>query len=343
MTSLGVHHEWGALKEVCVGNADIFVPANPMRYAVVRDYLTPAAQEFLVSHTGHLKDSDPDLYERCQREQQDVVAILESRGISVHRIPEVTKAEAAFEADLMEGYFPTSMRDPILVINNNYIELSLSLPLRRQERFGLRRVLGDKLAGPENKVVSMPQPEPVPYSDQAGWGPGPFLEGGDVFVLGQDIYIGNSGLASNSAGIAWLQQYLGSDYRVHEIRLNGEWLHLDCVLATLRQGLALVVASAFTDGLPEFLADWELIGVTEEDAHNNLACNGLIIDDHTMMIDDRIPHIASKLRGAGIEAIETPLTVNSMFGGGLRCFHHPLVRESEALWRTSTPESHIAA
>ena len=103
-------------------------------------------------------------------------------------------------------------------------------------------------------------------------------------MLGPDIYVGVSGNASNTAGVRWLQRYLGRRYRVHEVALTKKFLHLDCCLATPRPGLAIVCREAFVDGLPAFLKDWKLIDVPFEDAKEKLGCNGLVLDDKTIMI-----------------------------------------------------------
>ena len=86
-------------------------------------------------------------------------------------------------------------------------------------------------------------------------------EAGDVFLLDRDIYVGNSGNAGNTAGISWLRRFLGPDYQVHEAPLSKSFLHMDCVLATPRPGLALVCKAGFTKGIPELLKGWKLIEV----------------------------------------------------------------------------------
>jgi hypothetical protein len=55
--------------------------------------------------------------------------------------------------------------------------------------------------------------------------PRPFVEGGDTFVLGKDILVGFSSLASSPACAAWLLRYLEPEgYRVHLVPLTPEWL-----------------------------------------------------------------------------------------------------------------------
>ncbi|MGE4659226.1 MAG: hypothetical protein AAEJ16_00390 [Arenicellales bacterium] len=42
-----------------------------------------------------------------------------------------------------------------------------------------------------------------------------------------------------------------------------------------------------------------------------------------------MPELADALRKEGTEVITTPTDAISWRGGGFRCWHHPLVRESE--------------
>ena len=201
-------------------------------------------------------------------------------------------------------------------------------PNRRKERFAIRRTVRERLANSNARVISMPEPEPFPADENGKYGPGPFLEGGDVFLLGRDIYVGNTGNASNTAGIRWLQNCLGDEYRVHEVPLSSHFLHLDCVFATPRPGLAIICREAFVEGLPDFLKDWELIDVSAKDAEEKLGCNGFVLDEKTMMIGEDMPQLAKDLRAAGTEVITTPIDGIHWQGGGFRCWHHPLVRES---------------
>ena len=107
----------------------------------------------------------------------------------------------------------------MLVIGNNVIETSMREFERRKERFGIRRAIHERLIDSNANWVSVPQAAPVRGVE--GYGPGPFLEGGDVLLVGRDIYAGYSGHGSNLAGIQWRQRFLGPEYRVHPIRLKG--------------------------------------------------------------------------------------------------------------------------
>jgi N-dimethylarginine dimethylaminohydrolase len=324
---IGVHHEWGALKEVLVGVPNVRLPSKLAK--APRKYLPEESIQVIEENGGKaLADFDPELNKKFISQVDAIINILEGRGIVVHQVKKHISSEEAFLADMNDSVFQTFPRDPVLVIGNKVIETAMYEPNRRKERFAIRRTIGERVANSDAVMVSMPQPEPFPADEDGRYGPGPFLEGGDVFLLGSDIYVGLTGNASNKAGIHWLQKFLGRDYRVHEVPLNNHFLHLDCVLATPRPGLAVICREAFVNGLPDFLRDWKLIDVSTEDAEAKLGCNGLVLDDKTMLIGEDMPELAEELRAEGHEVLTTPIDGIHWQGGGFRCWHHPLVRES---------------
>jgi N-dimethylarginine dimethylaminohydrolase len=324
-----VHHEWGTLKEVVCGIPNFRIPTRLPE--AIYNYAPTEGIRFMEANLGKsLREADPETYKKVARQMDATVSIMESRGVKVHRLEAVTDDENAY----LSGIFSPSViqffpRDPMLVIGNHVIETELFLPARRRERFGVRRAIAKRLADSNAQYVSMPPAVPVPEQKDGKWGPGPFIEGGDVFLIGKDIYVGVSGNASNSAGVQWLSQHLGSEYRVHEIKLTKKFLHLDCCLATPREGLAIICREAFADGLPDFLKDWQLIELPYIEAKEMLGCNGLVLDNKSIIIHTDLPHLGKALRDAGQEVIETPFDAVYQYAGAFRCWHHPLIRESK--------------
>jgi glycine amidinotransferase len=325
---INVNYEWDTLREVVVGTP--FIKIGSAIPKMVRNYSPQGVYEWSLEMMKQfagktLQEIEPEKYAELVSQVESAVAILKERDIIVHRIPPFEPAESDFpmvKADVEIQLFP---RDSMLVIGNRFIENAPLYPMRRREKMAIRRALKSRLEN--NLVVSMPEPIPVwddeasqPFGDQA------FLEGGDVFVLGKDIYVGNSGNASSSAGILWLRNFLGEDYKVHEIRLSSKFLHLDCALSTPRHGFAMICKEAFLDGIPDFLKGWELLEIPFKDAKNQLACNGLVLDEKTVLIAAELPWLAEKLYRAGFEVLTTPFSQVYQFGGAFRCWHHPLVR-----------------
>ncbi|TWT81286.1 Inosamine-phosphate amidinotransferase 1 [Planctomycetes bacterium CA13] len=323
-----VNHEWGALKEVVVGVPNLRLPSKLAE--APKQFLPDTSIEFIEKHAGKLvKDCAPDLFSQFVEQVNGIIQILEDRGIIVHQVKKHLPSEEAFLAELNDTVMQTYPRDPMLVIGNKFIETAMYEPNRRKERFAIRRTIGDRLANSNARIVSMPEPEPFPADENGKYGPGPFLEGGDVMLVGRDIYVGNTGNASNKAGMRWLQNCLGNKYRVHEVPLSSHFLHLDCVLALVRPGLAVICKEAFIKGIPDFLKDWKLIDVSAEDAEQKLGCNGLVLDENTMIVGDDMPELAESLSAEGTEVLTARIDGIYWQGGGFRCWHHPLVRESK--------------
>ncbi len=314
-----VNHEWGALKEVIVGiGEDIVVPD----YCEGFRTLEPQYAEFSKRYGGmSLAEVDPESQEKIVEQIEGLVRVLEERGIVVHRVHPLQPEEEKYLEYVQGGCVLIYARDPVIVIGDRVIEASLRYPFRRKERYSMRPVLEQALKEKEGRTVSVPPASP--HGDETG----PFLEGGDVLLNGYDIYVGHSGNASNEAGMRWLRDYLGPDYRVHLVPLSEEFLHLDCALSLVRPGLGIICRDAFTAGLPESLQDWDFVEITEDEARK-LGANVFVVDDETVIVDSQHHRIAEELRRRGVEVMEIPYDEVATLGGGFRCTHHPLVRES---------------
>lgn len=163
------------------------------------------------------------------------------------------------------------------------------------------------------------------YVDAPGWG---YLEGGDVFVLGRRVLVGHSGGCSNPEGARWLQHALGADYVVEVVPVDPMFPHLDCVLMTPREGIAVACTEALPAGLPAFMRDWDVVDVPKALAKGSMGCNNLVLDDRTVVVPSEGPldMVAEALKARSFEVIRTPYRVPCMVGGSFRCAHQPLVR-----------------
>ncbi|ULT22990.1 arginine deiminase family protein [Sphingobacterium sp. E70] len=187
----------------------------------------------------------------------------------------LTNLEKEVGAD--DGYANFFVRDPFFTVGNAVIEGSLRFLQRTNEILPIRDIFEQQVYPDDCLYVAAPKPAIHDHGDLSRWH-GPFIEGGDVLVLGKQVFVGNSGLASNSLGIRWLSKLLKSyGYQVEEIRLHPDILHLDCALGLIREGLMVVCEDAFLDGIPEHLKQWDKINVTLSEA-GQLATNGLPIN-----------------------------------------------------------------
>jgi glycine amidinotransferase len=316
--SFGAHHEWGKLREVVIGisPAEDFVVFHEesMRWQA------PDEAEFSRRHSGRrLVELDPDWARSMERQVDALAERVAREGVTVHRPERLQGEERTFLAPRGEGA-QLFARDAMIVVGDHVIEASLRLKSRQRERYGLRPMI-QKAAQERGARWST-----VPL----GWlncVDGPFLEGGDTLLNGYEVYVGMSGCASDMAGIDWLQALLGERYRVIPVALRSDVLHLDCALALVRPGLLVWCPEKLIDGLPTSLRAWDAITVSKHEALR-LATNGLILEEGRMMVDADNARVIGELRKRRMDVIPMPFDGPIRVGGGLRCAHHPLWRES---------------
>lgn len=218
------------------------------------------------------------------------------------------------------------MRDPFVTITNNVIELAPRSLFHRRQRFAIRGILSETMDRGA-RYFAQPDAGADDYVDAPGWG---YLEGGDIFVLGRSILVGHSGGCSNPEGARWLAHALGDDFRVEVVPIDSLFPHLDCVLMTPREGLAVACMEALPHGLPDSMRDWEIVDVPKALAKGHMGCNNLIINDRTVVIpaEEPLDFVANALKARHFEVIRIPYAVPCSAGGSFRCAHQPLRRVS---------------
>ncbi|CAL9444122.1 Inosamine-phosphate amidinotransferase 1 [Streptomyces sp. enrichment culture] len=330
---VNVTHEWGVLKEAVVGRViDFQVPERiGAGLPGVLDFVPESTRRDLPRWAGRLwSEADPDGYGRAVEQADGLARFLTGRGVAVHRPRELTELElGAYGGEGDRFSMQTFVRDPMIVVGDHVIESALRLPARFKERFGLRPVFAEAVARGARYSV-MPPPPPYRTTEVPG-ATGPFLEGGDVLVLGRDILVGcgRGGTASDRAGARWLAELLGDGYRVRAVPLSEAVIHLDDGLTAVREGLAVVCREQYPEGVPDPVADWELIDVSLSDAVNLLAGNSLVLGPGEVVVDTRLTELAEALTARDVTVHTLPFDAVTPFAGGFRCAHHPLVREPE--------------
>ncbi len=319
-----VHHEWGELREVIVGRQIPGTFVIPPYYDGLR-WMHGKMLALSKQHGGkRLAEVDPEFDAALTRQSDDLVRLLEGRGVKVHRPnPLDEEAIASCPGGFCSGVqiFP---RDPLLVVGSWMIELNLRMRTRRPERYAFQHILQKAHADGRGRWINMPSAWPGP-EDQDGTSL--FLEGGDTLLNGYDIYVGNSGTSSNARGIEWLQRLLGHAYRVQAVQLRPDVLHLDCAMALLRPGLGLLCRERIHGTLPDSLAGFRWIEVTEQEAEG-LGTNSLILNSETLIVERGQERIMGEIKRAGMEVIPLSYDAPATVGGAFRCSHHPIIRES---------------
>ena len=256
-----------------------------------------------------------------EAEREALGTMLARNGVEVHRPRLLNPAEKAFVGG--QGYANFFARDPFFTVGPVLVEANLRFAHRRIEVLPARDLLIKRAEASQCTYVALPQPA---LPDETGESAGPFLEGGDVLVLGRQVFVGHSGLASNPAGARWLANLLGPlGYSVELVPLRPDILHLDCALSLVRDRLMVVCEEAFLEGIPQAFADWDRVPVALSDVEL-LAANGLPISADVYVTDPAFRAVGDQLAARGITVEYVDLAITRSLGGSFRC-------STQAFWR----------
>lgn len=324
MDSIYVRSEWGELKECVYGGNQQFVFPKFLQDADVRP--SGEFRQFWFEHQEQdVEIADPAYYARWQSQLQGVIHFLEQEGVKIHLPEKMSEANMKFPRGENHGVLTGWLRDPFVTIANNVIELAPRSLFHRRQRFAIRHILASTM---DRGARYFAQPDAGADDDnegKPGWG---YLEGGDILVLDKQILIGHSGNCSNQEGARWLQHVLGPEYKVDMVPVDKRFSHLDCVLLTPREGVAVLSLESLPEGVPEALKGWDLIDIPFEVTKVHMGCNNLTLNDQTVIVPSGDPHdyLASELEKRSFEVIRLPYDAAYCMGGSFRCAHQPLIR-----------------
>ncbi len=322
---IGAASEYGRLRQAVVGIADgLTLPP----FSGDLSHYNPELRSVLEKSGGKpvdVKEHFPERWQETAEQMDGVAKILEDRGVTVHRPRPFNEAEAGYLSNLQPGKAQLYPADPVFVIDKHYIEINIRRAYRRKEVFPLRDLIRPIVdADPDATADAMPPA--APWSP-AGEGPGPFLEGGDIIILGNDLIVGMGDLCSNRAGLDWLERTMAPyGYAVHPVRIKGPILHALGIMCLLREGLLMAYLPAMADGLPEPLKDWDVIEITEDEMLKH-ATVGVSIDDKHYLIDPHFNRVMDQLVKYGVEPVPAPCDAIGFWGGAIRCITLPLTRD----------------
>lgn len=317
-----VENEFAPLRTVVLAESEVAIPRSAAdspdsRFLAEGWDANPIGQD--------MRDGDPARQAAWERERTNLREVLERHGVTVVRPRRLTEAEKAAAGS--NGYANFFARDPFFTVGDQVVEASMRFQHRRDEVLPMRDLFLDRVYPADCGYVAVPRPQ-IPEPGDATLGPGPFLEGGDVLVLGNHVFVGNSGLASNGLGVRWLTKYLHPrGFTVESVRLHKRILHLDCALGLVRPGLMVVCEEALLDGVPSALRDWDRIRVGIDQA-TALATNGLPIDPGHYVTDPAFRSIGERIEEHGVTVEYVDFAITRSLGGSFRCSTQPLLRRS---------------
>ncbi|MEH7180374.1 dimethylarginine dimethylaminohydrolase family protein [Neobacillus vireti] len=150
------------------------------------------------------------------------------------------------------------------------------------------------------------------------------IEGGDVIIDGETIYVGLSNRTHQQA-VDHLQSIL-NQFDVKAISFKEKYLHLDCVFNVISPDVALIYPPALTkEDIELFSSRYELIEVSEEEQFT-LGTNVLNIGNKKILSLPVNKHVNRELVNRGFEVIEVDITEIIKSGGSFRCCTLPILR-----------------
>ena len=324
MDGIFVKSEFAPLKRVVLAQSEFSFPEKGGLEEA--DFLTQENRALYSKKNiqgKSFKEAFPKRQIAWEIERENLKKMLEKYEVDVERPRLLTTDEK--EVGKTHGYSNFFVRDPFFTVGPFLIEGSLKLAHRRNEVLPVRELLISESNKNSCLYLSIPKPGTSNIHEQLG----PFLEGGDILILNDTIFVGNSGLASNSKGINWLSNLVSNfGYQVVEIALHPSILHLDCAMSLVRDGLMIVCEEALLEGIPEQFKNWDKIFVTLADA-SRLATNGLSINEEVYITDPEFKFIGNELEKRGITVEYIDFKISRSFGGSFRCTTQPLLRIDE--------------
>lgn len=323
--------EWDPLEEVIVGVAEHSIfPAEPRRMieATMPD-----------EYWDEFRPNNPypaEIVANAAKELNELAHILESEGVTVRR-PDIVNWEA------IGGHTGAMPRDSMLVVGSTIIEAPMVWRSRQKELLAHRRLL-QQYQQSGARWISAPRvldPEQMLMSDQAvgeeitghSWAINniaPAFDAADFMRFGKDI-VAQLSHVTNAAGIEWLQNYLGDEYRVHTIPFNSPHaMHIDTTITPLRAGL-LAIRPEYVDVdvlRASIFSDWDLVPVPAPTAHEWpplymtsawLSMNVLVIDDKRILVEAQDEQMFQFFKNLGFDPIRCPFRHVFCLGGSFHC------------------------
>jgi N-dimethylarginine dimethylaminohydrolase len=153
-----------------------------------------------------------------------------------------------------------------------------------------------------------------------------FVEGGDVFVDGDRIWVG-LGSRTDDWGAEWLHRTFGRDFDVIPLRFGPIHTHLDTVFGIVGRH-ALVYEPAFeAAALEKIRAGFaDIVPLTDKE-QLSAGANVLSLGRQRVLGTEGNASVNEKLRLLGYEVVTVPFSEVTKSGGSVRCDALPVERE----------------
>ena len=335
---VNVNNEWGKLKEVIVGTVD---NANMPTHGKDLHCINYATDDSIPKN--ELGFWDKKVYEETHEDLENLSNLLTDVGVKVYRPTPIDTTQK-----ISNGHWETTQyytfcpRDTVTVIGNNIIESPMSLRSRQYETDCFKDIFIEKMQQGAN-WISAPKPRLLDSMYQREDlskitlnNNEPVFDAANILRCNNDILylVSNTG---NLKGAKWLQNFLGSEYRIHTIEDVYSYIHIDSTIAVLREGLCLLNPERVNENnMPEFLKSWDKIWcppMVDIGYHQTIRAslwigvNLLSVDENTVIVDNRQKELITELKKYGIDTLDCQIRHSRTLGGSFHCVTTDLVRE----------------
>lgn len=309
------YNEWSPLKKVVVGIAD---------YAKIPPLSTSLRT---VNYAGQrdLKDIIVGSYpqqviDEANEDLETFSNFLKGEGVIVHR-PKKVDVE----------YYNYCPRDLIFTYGDKKLATPMSLKERQHEWKNYLDAIPD-LSKPEKISYSN-----ADYNEKCIGNPDilalnehqPMFDAANIIKANENLLylVSNSG---NKKGAEYLQEWVGSDAKVHTLEGVYSYMHIDSTVAFLREGLMLLNPDRIKDinQLPEVFRDWDVIWCPEpvpigwyenyRNSSNWISMNLFSVNPNLVVVEEHQDPLRKELEKHGIECAMLPMRQSITLGG---CFH----------------------
>jgi hypothetical protein len=299
-------NEWDSLKRVVVGDA---THANwPVHDRIFRAEAKTTLWKDTPLPSGPvpqwiIDETNEDLHQLCD--------VLTNLGVEV-----VRPTNMNFQTH--DGLYNYCPRDRLMVLGDTIVDTAMMYPCRDMEYQCYIDVLED--AG---RIISMPR-------DQ-----GLILDAANVLRLGENKLLFLESASGNKLAYYWLLANLPPTTSIELCNFYAG-VHIDSTIVPLREGLVLLNASRVnSENCPNAFNGWDKIYIDDVVAQDFyqypyaskwIAMNMLVIDPHTVIVDQQQTALISLLEGLNFTVIPLELRHSRTLGGGFHCVTLDLVR-----------------
>lgn len=287
---LKINSEYGKLKTVLIHNA-----GNLVHYTKAK-HLDAKYGSFFEEEQKNFPEKGIWNNTLVKKQHRVFLEILSGNGIELIYLNTVTDA-----------IYQLFTRDIGFVVGETFFKSRMGDGIRRLEQKAI-----DKYSKIFSKFVEI----------NAGR-----VEGGDVFVHGENIFVGITKYSTNIEGFNFLKKYLNPlGFKCIPIRCSDNVLHLDCRFNIISLNMALIYKEDIhPSDVKKLEKSFSLINLTRKELYL-LSANVLVLSPKEIISNTRSKRLNYLLRKEGFEIIEVDYSEITKMSGSFRCTTLPLVR-----------------